>query len=102
MSSRREPDLIANNQMIADLRAAATLARGLRGTELLASLFEAGATAAENTPVAARYGIPEQVVDRDVAEELRWAPVLVRLHTIAKGLLAADEPCVDLDAVAAR
>jgi hypothetical protein len=101
MPSRREPDLIANNQMIADLRAAAPIARS-RGADLLAALFDAAATAAEHTPVAARFGIPEQVVARDVDEELRWAPVLVRMHTMAKGLLAAADPRVDLDAVLAR
>lgn len=97
--TRREPDLTANRQTIADLRAAAAIARQINNG-VFAALLGAAAAAAEDTPVAARFGIPQQVLNRDVEEELRWAPVLACLHALAKALLStgADER-VDLDRI---
>lgn len=96
---RRDPDLTARKRTVADLRTAAELAQ--RRHASFAALWFAIADAAEQTPAAARWGIPKDAVARDAAEELRWAAVVTRAHTLATAYVRSYAEALDLDAVLA-
>jgi len=101
MSRRhRDPELPSRERTISDLREAADLAARQHGQ--FAALWAAIADAAEQTPVAARWGIPEPRVQRDGEEELRWAAVVTRAHALAVAYVRDYAASIDLDAVIAR
>lgn len=69
------------------LQTAHTIAKHRQWT-MLAELFAAVGASLETIPNPGRWGIPDDVVSRDVDEALRWSPVVVHATQLAERLVA--------------
>jgi hypothetical protein len=55
---------------------------------VLADLFDAVAESLGEIPNPGRWGIPDPVVERDMAEALRWSPVVAHAVHVAERVVA--------------